>query len=104
MIQQNNYENGNGNHPSDHFVDHSLDYFIKNIIKNILLTSPNKLIDEDLSLLYDKYVMSFCKLSKHLKEIFGYNDIEYDSVSQFINLKFGKNALKQIHELLLIKD
>ena len=94
MIQQNNYENGN------YLVNHSLDYFIK----NILLTSPNKLIDEDLSLLYDKYVMSFCKLSKHLKEIFGYNDIEYDSVSQFINLKFGKNALKQIHELLLIKD
>ena len=75
------------------------DYYF---IKNVLLTLPNKLIDEEMSMLKNEYVMDINKLDKHLKEKFGYNEEVHGSLNDFISWKFGKAVLNQINKLLKI--
>ena len=86
MITQTDY----GNHPLDRFI------------RNILLTTPNKLIDTEMSLLKGEYVMDIYKLDKHLKDVFGYNEEVHGNLSEFIEWKFGKRVLNKIQELLFI--
>ena len=71
-------------------------------IKKVLLTTPDKLIDEEMSLLNKKYVMDINKLDNHLKEKFGYNEEQHGNLSEFISWKFGKQVLKKIEKLLYI--
>ena len=71
-------------------------------IKKVLLTYPNKLIDEEMSLLNKKYVMNINKLDNHLKQMFGYNEEQHGNLAEFISWKFGKRVLKKIEQLLYI--
>ena len=77
------------------------DYYL---IKNILLTLPSKLIDTEMSLLKGEYVMDVNKLDEHLKEKFGYDEEVHGNLSEFIEWKFGKRVLNQIHNLLFINQ
>ena len=74
-----------------------------NFIKNTLLTTPNKLMDVELTMSNNKYVMDINKLDNHLKKVFGYNENEHGNLAEFINWKFGKQILKKVEQLLFIK-
>ena len=73
-----------------------------NFIKNTLLTTPNKLMDVELTMHNNKYVMDINKLDNHLRKVFGYNEEQHGNLAEFIIWKFGKRALNQIHNLLFI--
>mgnify|MGYP005860726673 CR=1 FL=1 len=73
-------------------------------VKRVLLTTPNKLMDVELSILIGRYVMDILKLDKHLKEKFGYDEEVHGSLNDFINWKFGKAVLNQIRKLLFINN
>ena len=71
-------------------------------VKKTLLTTPNKLIDVDLSMAENRYIMDIVKLENHLRKVFGYDEEVHGNLSEFIYWKFGKSALNQIHNLLFI--
>ena len=73
-----------------------------NFIKKTLLTTPNYLMDVELTMLNNKYVMDIYKLENHLRKQFGYDEEYHGNLSEFIEWKFGKRVLKKIEQLLFI--
>ena len=73
-----------------------------NFIKKTLLTTPNYLIDVELSMIENRYIIDIYKLENHLKKQFGYDEKEHGNLSQFIEWKFGKRVLQKIEQLLFI--
>ena len=72
-------------------------------VRKVLLIHPKKLIDIELSLLNNRYIIDINKLDEHLRKSFGYDEKEHGNLAEFINWKFGKRVLKKIEELLFIK-
>ena len=74
--------------------------YVAKWINTTLRISPIKLMDEELTISRNEYIMDMMKLENHLRSEFDYNEEKDGSIKDFLLKRFGENGFKIISKLL----